>query len=309
MKRINNPNVSISYSELPCGKIEDRDGIWWYKNPTNGKISRLYTRICKICGKVDKGVVKRNKDTLCKSCSMLNKNVGDELGNRFDKLTVVAKAGIKNSNSYYWLECDCGRQCIKRGIGHLRSRSPQQCYLCTANSRANNFKRLTTEIVCEKMMREGYILTSEFINSRTYFTWTCPNGHTGKAVWSNWLGGKRCVRCNRVSAWEEIIAEYLDNRNIEYTREYTNTNCRNIRPLRFDFRINVDGGSVLVEYQGKHHYEGREGIKFGLEYIQNNDRIKKKYCKKNNIPFLEIPYFIENKLKILDKFLSINGVL
>mgnify|MGYP003620563355 CR=1 FL=1 len=76
--------------------------------------------------------------------------------------------------------------------------------------------------------------------------------------------------------------------------------------LLFDFYL--PNYNICIEYNGKQHYEPIDwfgGIKT-LEYIKNNDNIKKKYCQKNNIKYLEISYK-ENDLieEIIKKELNI----
>lgn len=76
----------------------------------------------------------------------------------------------------------------------------------------------------------------------------------------------------------------------------------------FDFAIidNNEKVTTLIEYDGRQHFEpisdfgGEEGFKI----TQNNDSIKNKYCKNNNIPLLRIPYWdFDNIELILNNFL------
>ncbi len=69
---------------------------------------------------------------------------------------------------------------------------------------------------------------------------------------------------------------------------------------RFDFAVFDDTGKLdfLIEYQGIQHYEPKSkfgGIS-GLRKQQYNDMQKRKYCEKNNINLVIIPYWDENKI-------------
>jgi len=114
------------------------------------------------------------------------------------------------------------------------------------------------------------------------------------------LNGNNCPICNE-SKGELRIARILDENNIKYKRQYRLDDCKNIKPLPFDFYI-LDK-NVLIEFDGEQHYKpvnffgGVEGFK----QRQKNDDIKTKYCKDNNIKLIRIKHSdnIENRLKEL----------
>lgn len=96
------------------------------------------------------------------------------------------------------------------------------------------------------------------------------------------------------SKGEAAIRECLEDYDISYVKEYAIEDCKHKRPLPFDFAVFDSDGTLygLIEFQGRHHYES---IKFygGDEYLAERkykDRIKKEYCEKNGIQFLEVPY-------------------
>lgn len=66
--------------------------------------------------------------------------------------------------------------------------------------------------------------------------------------------------------------------------------CRNIRPLPFDFYLPEH--RISIEYDGKHHY--KPVPQFGgndyLEKTKIHDNIKTEYCLVNNIRLLRISY-------------------
>ena len=68
--------------------------------------------------------------------------------------------------------------------------------------------------------------------------------------------------------------------------------------LRFDFFL--PEYNTLIEYQGEQHYRSVPlfGGDEGYKRRQENDRIKRDYCKSNNIKLIEIPYtYSDNKIK------------
>lgn len=64
--------------------------------------------------------------------------------------------------------------------------------------------------------------------------------------------------------------------------------------------------NICIEYNGEQHYNNlRNNFRCGVEYIQNNDKIKLKYCKENNVKLLIIPFYEFNNIDTLIKnFLS-----
>ena len=109
----------------------------------------------------------------------------------------------------------------------------------------------------------------------------------------------------RASRGEIKIEEILKEAELPFKMEYTfpDLNSPNGRPLRFDFVVFDDDGKIdfIIEYQGKQHYEpvdfagkGEEWAKTQFRIIQKKDQIKREYCFCNNIPLIEIPYWIED---------------
>lgn len=121
-------------------------------------------------------------------------------------------------------------------------------------------------------------------------------------------GGKRnrgCPVC-RESKGEKKIREILSKVNILYIRQYKFDDCRNVLPLPFDFYL--PDYDLCIEYHGEQHYRVSRYDKDKNKEIENlkerkkRDRIKKKYCKNNNIPLLIIPYWdFDNISKILER--------
>lgn len=121
---------------------------------------------------------------------------------------------------------------------------------------------------------------------------------TGKSLRGGFVKSCGCIH----SFGEQKIAEILTNLNIKYTRQKTfddllspDTNYH----LYFDFFI--EEYNIAIEYQGEQHYlcngRGWNTEKNFLE-LSTRDQIKRKYCKKNGIKLIEIPYTDFNKINI-----------
>jgi len=118
-----------------------------------------------------------------------------------------------------------------------------------------------------------------------------------------------CPICKK-SHGEKEVNKYLDKNNIQYITQKRYNDCKNKRSLPFDFYL--PKYNICIEYQGEQHYKPvthilhkvftiEESI-IRLKKQQNHDKIKKEYCKNNNIKLIEIPYWdFKNIEKILNK--------
>ncbi len=92
------------------------------------------------------------------------------------------------------------------------------------------------------------------------------------------------------------MVEIFENKGFNIKQQKTFDDCRNIEKLRFD-AYDVDN-NIVYEHQGQQHYEpvdfagkGKEWAEEQFKISHKRDLIKLEYCKKNNIPLIEIPYW------------------
>lgn len=106
-----------------------------------------------------------------------------------------------------------------------------------------------------------------------------------------------CPIC-KSSHGETYIKNFLDENNINYKTQFRLDECRNVRPLPFDFAIfNIDGTlQCLIEFDGEQHIKPKFGIK-EFERTKKNDLIKNEFCLSNNIKLIRIPYKRANSKK------------
>lgn len=134
-----------------------------------------------------------------------------------------------------------------------------------------------------------------FANSNQKVWWLCEKGHEFFSSIKNRHNLKSgCPECGVRSYGEIIIDEVLTNHQINFEREKRFDDCKYKNPLPFDFYIASE--NTVIECHGLQHYEEGNGYFEGkLEEIQIRDNIKKEYCKKNGIYYMEVRY--DNKRK------------
>lgn len=156
-----------------------------------------------------------------------------------------------------------------------------------------------------------YIILEEYINSQTKILHKhLKCGNEFLMTPSSFLyQDQRCPKCQR-SKGENNITQWLINNNINYIPQYKFNDCKNIRPLPFDFAIFNENNHLycLIEFDGEQHFKWR-GYRMSYEKfldLQYRDNLKNQYCKDNNIPLLRISYKDFKKInEILDKELEL----
>lgn len=127
-------------------------------------------------------------------------------------------------------------------------------------------------------------------NKRVKFICQCECGSI-VSVQANHLTSGEIQSCGcLISGGENRISEILTNYGVSFEKQKIFTNCKNKRYLRFDFYI--PDKKIVIEYNGVQHYEPVDmfGGLEGFLYINNNDYIKRNYCRNNGIKLYTIDY-------------------
>ena len=145
-----------------------------------------------------------------------------------------------------------------------------------------------------------------YIDYSTEIIIICPIHGDFPQTPSDHLNGKGCSVCNKKSKGEIIIRRFLINNNIEFEREKRFSDCRDKKPLPFDFYL--PKYNLCIEYDGIQHFNPssfaykqtteKEKLE-NLQYIQKHDQMKNDYCKKNGIVLLRF-----NNLKTVEQELA-----
>lgn len=201
--------------------------------------------------------------------------------------------------------------CPKHGeqaVSYAKFSIGERCPICGKE----NMKRstLSSEIVEERI---NSVNNNTLLNPHDYYRnnvcnlrilCSCGNEYT-TSLSSYESGYNRCPQCSKnTSKGELIIKEYLENNGINFEQQYKFDDCRDVRPLPFDFYLKQY--NTIIEFDGQLHYLPIFGEE-QLKYTQYHDSIKNDYCKTNNINIIRIPYWNGDKIEeILDLKLNIN---
>ena len=119
------------------------------------------------------------------------------------------------------------------------------------------------------------------------------------------LQGEGCPLCKTNYKGEALVKKLLEENNIPFECQYTFNDCVYKDVLRFDFFL--PKLNIIIEVQGEGHFKPtmffgmpKEIAEKNFEEQQIRDKIKKEYCKKNNITLVEFIY-LKSNLKKLEK--------
>lgn len=117
------------------------------------------------------------------------------------------------------------------------------------------------------------------------------------------LNDKGCPKCCE-SKGERAISLFLEEHNIKYEAQKRFNDCKDKKPLPFDFYL--PDYNICIEYQGQQHYMPIERFGGFNEYINRlrKDNIKRNYCNSKKIILICISYLIKDPIDYLEKILK-----
>lgn len=217
----------------------------------------------------------------------------------FGKLTVISE--VENSSPPKWnCRCECGKTIVVSSRALLR-KERTSCGCKRKELRKNLVgKRFGKLLVIRR--DDNYIAPSG--QELVRYKCKCDCGSEVSILATSLQQGlTQSCGCLR-STGEMVIKQFLLENNINFQTEYKIQECKDKKPLPFDFCIfdNSNNIKFLIEVQGKQHYQPcfhNDPIKGqqALELQQQHDLIKQTYCLKNNIDLLIIPYYELNNFK------------
>lgn len=285
---VGNKFTIISKYKNSHSKIKIRHNECGYEWETTAD-NFLYVQKCPVCD-----------DFINKDTEIFKKQVYNLVGNEYEVLGEYKNANINilmkhNICGYEWN--------VKPGHFLFGTRCPK----------CNKGIRSSTEEFIQKvkaLANDEYIVLGEYINNHTKIKMkhnTCNSEYY--VCPSDFLSGRRCPICNEPKG-ERKIRHLLENNNINFLPQFTKPDCKDIKPLPFDFAIFEDKEKTilksLIEYDGIGHYDIESFGKKSYYAIKKHDKMKDKYCKEYSISLLRIPYW---KFDNIETILKTNNII
>lgn len=193
---------------------------------------------------------------------------------------------------------ECHTNTFIAPIGKVKFRGKFRCKECQEKHgyvRDASGKPLVSNLLGKKF---GHLTVVEYLgpvcdNHHQLWLCKCDCGRSCKVRGNNLKTGhtQTCGICH-TSLGEDKIESFLFKYGIEYQTQYSFLDCKNKRPLRFDFYLSEY--NCCIEYDGRQHfgiqntwYEGHEN-----EYYEQKERdaIKTQYCLDRGIALYRISY-------------------
>ena len=219
------------------------------------------------------------------------------VGQTFGRLTVLERDLSKTGRYAYWLcKCNCEKQTVLsvRGTslrdGHTRS--------CGCLQKEITSKRTLINLTNQRFGKLLVLYKDTSVNKEcAYWICRCDCGNIISVSSIHLRNGQKSCGCLK-SKGEFYLCSLLTELNIKFQSQKTFSDLKGDKnfPLKFDFYLPEQ--NCIIEFQGIQHYMPSDY--FGGEVIfkqqQKYDDLKRKYCNKNNIYLIEIPYTDYDKL-------------
>jgi len=201
--------------------------------------------------------------------------------------------------------CVCGREFSARPQRVLHG---DKCGICTKNKDKLIYHKDYLNQLAERKIKVTPL--ESYVNMRTKIKHRCVCGNDWSTKPPNVLNGWLCG-CER-SKGEVQVREWLDAYGFEYQQEYSFSDLKCRRLLRYDFALFQGNGLLcLVEFHGRQHFNYTKSGWFKSEEDfkeqQMRDKKKRDYAKRNDLKLIEIR-FDQDVSDELDQLLG-RGVL
>lgn len=247
---------------------------------------------CLNCGKISKYTTCANffnsgRKGICQCYNEKNKNNLHNI-NQQKAISICKEKGIEkydfyydNSNSKYRIRVICP-QCHQEYSKPLSffCTNPS-CYFC------ENRHELNTQGFASTLPEE-YVLLSDYIDENTKVLVRHNCGFIWKVIPKKLYGAIGCPKCNkRRSKGEQKLTSLLEQKSVPFEIEKSFDWSSNSR-RRYDFFLPTY--NLLIEYQGRQHFEETNFFKTSLAEQQIIDKEKREEALANGYNYLEISY-------------------
>ena len=278
---------------------------------------------CDICKKHNfisyRDYVRNTKNNygqyICHSCSVQvrhNKKIKDRQDDYYNRLLKkCTQNGYKLLSSQEEFLCNTSYvryECPIHGEQQMRIAnflSDRHCPKCAYVDRREKYQ-LSKDDICNRVIECGGSILNpdDYINNSTLnLLFECQKcGGVFVSSLQRFLqhGGQLCKYCSgSESVGEFRIRNYLEENCIQFCQEYWFDDCRDIKPLPFDFYL--PDNNTIIEFDGRQHFDETNYFSYSYEKTKQHDAIKSNYCSTNNIKLIRIPY---TKINQIDEILE-----
>lgn len=250
---------------------------------------------CPKCGR-QTDAVKQNYKNMTMTLEEFIRRAKEKHGDKFDYSKVV----YVNSYTKVCIVCPEHGEFWQTPFNHLNGRG---CPYCRNEGISGRQSYTYDEFVSKARSIHGdkYIYPKEEyrVGSKVKIGIICPIHGLFFQRPSAHLYGQGCPHCNE-SKGEKKVAEWLDNHNIKYERQYRiNLPISLFSSNRLWVDFYLPDYNTFIEYNGPQHYRRYEfwhKTEDEFRDQQVRDQRLREYCKSQRIQLIEIPYTKMDKI-------------
>lgn len=256
---------------------------------------------CKKCGKIEainnfEALFSARKDYFCFNCEKESKDKIYQsvlAGVKEGYLELLEWNGTHDSSNKAKFKCKrCGHIFYKSVKRHFNGKYCPNCF--------KTYNKFSLNDAKEKLLKLGIedfeILQFHTTQDKALFKHKECGFAFSKRYEDFCQCGGKCPKCDKKqSSYEKKVEKFLLQNSIIYTYQKRFSDfCQ----YSYDFEVIINDAKILIEVQGEQHYRPIQ-IFGSFEKQRERDLKKREYCLINNIPLIEIPYWIikENKLE------------
>jgi hypothetical protein len=218
-------------------------------------------------------------------------------GNKYD----YSKACYINKNTKVTIICPEHGEFRQTSRYHLKGKRCQKCGIIKEHNKTKlTIEQFITKAILIHGDKYNYDKT-KYYGGKNKIIIVCKKHGEFRQIPESHLQNKGCPNCN-ISYGEKSIRKYLEQNNINFIQEKTFPDLRGVGGglLRFDFFL--PEYNTCVEFDGRQHFDKRYCEEYFGNYkdIKLHDYKKSKYCRKQGIKLIRIPYHQNYKNKILE---------
>jgi hypothetical protein len=142
--------------------------------------------------------------------------------------------------------------------------------------------------------RGGKCLSDSYIDSKTKLKWQCKEGHTWKANSGNIKSAKWCPICS-AGLNERICRKFFETL---FQKDFPRARPKWLMGSKgrsFELDGYCKDLELAFEYHGEQHYQLNKRFHERIPFEQRKeyDRLKREFCRQNNVVLIEIPYTVK----------------
>lgn len=178
----------------------------------------------------------------------------------------------------------------------------QGCPSCRSFLISSKTTQTTVQFLQKAINKHGNKVNYSLVNylgSQCNIDIICNTHGIFKQTPNSHLMGQGCPRCKN-SYGENYIENFLNSENINFISQKKFEGCINFkskRKLPFDFYL--PDYNICIEFQGEQHYKPVDRFGGVKEFfnIKERDKIKKDYCIRNSISYIELNKYNIEKIR------------